>query len=385
MRFTLKRKLQIRFVLLSMAALLLLQGAIVSFSIWHSYRDMVEKSDILLTQLKDTPSTNSLYFSVKVHPKKGTVRIDTTQNLSVSQAQAEEYANAALQAQEAKGFVGGYRYHVYRNENGIRILFLSRQTSLDMHRNTSRSLLLFSTVGLVVMAVILTLISGFVVAPWVNNDKKQKQFITSAAHQLKTPLTVIRTQSQLLQDEIGDNEWLTGILAQADHLTDMTQNLVTLARADEHNDTLSAEMFSLSDIASEMADLYTILAKKNSLTLRSDIQEDLNYLGNPKEIQQLLSILLDNSVKYCCPNGTIHLTVQKDFLGSSIRVTNDACDLGTSPANMFAERFYRGENAANIDGSGLGLAIAQAIANRHKGKLTVTTTEDHFCVHVMLH
>lgn len=385
MKLSMKRKLQIRFILLSMAALLLLQGAIVSFSIRHSYQDIVEKSDILLAQLKDTPSVNSLYFSVKIHPQKGTVRIDTTQNLSVTQEQAEQYAHAVLNAEEAKGFVDGYRYHIYRNENGTRILFLSRQTSLDMHRNASRSLLLFSAAGLVVMAIVLTLISGLVVAPWVNNDKKQKQFVTSAAHQLKTPLTVIRTQAQLLYDEIGDNEWLTGIVGQADHLSDMTQNLLTLVRSDEHGDTLCAETFSLTEIANETADLYMILAKKNSLTLSTEIQEDLNYFGNPKEIQQLLSILLDNAVKYCCPNGTIHLVVRKEFRGNSIRITNTATDLGSHPASAFTERFFRGENAANTNGSGLGLAIAQAITNHHKGKLTVTTTESCFCVHVMLH
>lgn len=386
MKNPLKQKLQIRFVLLSMAALTLLLGTIVSFSIWHSYRDVVEKSDTLIAQLRESPSTNSRYFSVKVHPGKSSIRIETLQNVSVSPTQAGEYAKVVLHQSEDKGFIDGYRYHIYTgSEGGIRILFLSRQASLEMHRNYSATLLLFSCSGLFVVFIILILLSGFVVAPFVNNHNKQQAFITAAGHQLKTPLTVIRTEAQLLQEEIGDNEWLSGILTQTDHLTRMTNDLIVLSKAEEFGNISSEENFSLSDMLSEITDLYAAPINKSGLSLQTTIPENIDYHGNPKDIQQLLSILLDNAIKYCTPNGQIDISLKKNFGGISIQVANPAEDIGKCPDVAFTQRFFRGENAVGKDGSGLGLAIAQAIADRHKGKLTITTNEDTFCVTVMLH
>lgn len=386
MKNPLKRKLQIRFVLLSMTALLILLGTIVSFSIWHSYRDMVTKSDILLSQLRESPSANSRYFSVKVHPGKGSVRIDTIQNVSVSPAQAGEYARTALHAKNDKGFVNGYRYHLYTgSEGGMRILFLSRQSSLEMHRTASTSLILFSVGGYLLTGLILILLSGIAVKPFVDNHEKQKQFITSAGHQLKTPLTVIRTEAQLLQDEIGDNEWISGILAQTDHLTGMTNNLVILAQAEEFSSAIAVEKFSFSNMVNEIAEFYYAPVKSKGIRLNTVIPENLNYRGNQKELEQLLCILLDNATKYCPQNGQIDLTVRKELRGVNIQIVNTAEDTGAYPNNIFTQRFFRGENAAGKEGSGLGLSIAQTIVDRHKGKLTVTAGEDTFCVCVMLH
>ena len=384
MKNPLKRKLQVRFVLLSMAALLVLQSAIVTFSIWHSYQDMVSKSDVLISQLRQAPSANSRYFSVKVHPVKGTIRIDTLQNVSLTPAQAGEYARSVLHTQKDKGFIDGYRYHVYAGAEGMQILFLSRQSSLEMHRSSAASLILFSVGGLAAMCVALILLSGIAIAPIVDNHNKQKQFITSASHQLKTPLTVIRTQAQLLQEDMGQSEWITGILAQTDRLTRMTQDMVTLSQAEEYRNDSAAEIFSISDLAHELAELYTHLATQKNVSLSTAIPDALNYKGDPKEIQQLFSILLDNAAKYCTPNGQIHLTVKKDLRGVGIRITNTATEVSTGQDNMYTQRFFRGENAAGKEGSGLGLSIAQTIAGRHKGKLTVTTGNNTFCVSVML-
>ncbi|MBR2310565.1 MAG: HAMP domain-containing histidine kinase [Oscillospiraceae bacterium] len=385
MKKTLKKSLQIRFVLLSMAVLLLLQGAIVGFSIWHSYRDMVSKSDVLISQLQKNPSAGSRYFSVKVHPGKGSVRIDTVQNVSVTPAQAGEYAKAVIHNDADRGFIDGYRYHIYTNTEGIRILFLSRQSSLEMHRSTCKSLILFSLGGLAIMCVVLILLSGAVVAPIVENHNKQKQFITAAGHQLKTPLTVIRTDAQMLQEEIGNSQWLDGILAQTDRLTQMTNDLVSLSRSEEYSNSLVTEVFSLSDAINEISGFYEVIAKRNDVALHASTPEALSYRGNPEEIRQLVSILLDNATKYCTPGGQIALTTKKELRGISIQIENTASELENASDSMFTQRFFRGDNAAGKEGSGLGLTIAESIAHRHGGKLTVAAKKDSFCVYVMLH
>ena len=385
MKKSLKKSLQIRFVLLSMAVLLLLQGAIVGFSIWHSYQDMVSKSDVILFQLRKNPSASSRYFSVNVHPGKGSVRIDTVQNVSVTPAQAGEYAKAVIHSDEDKGFIDGYRYHIYTDTEGMRILFLSRQSSLEMHRSTCKSLILFSLGGLTIMCIVLVLLSGVVVTPIVENHNKQKQFITAAGHQLKTPLTVIRTDAQMLQEEIGNSEWIDGILTQTDRLTQMTNDLVTLSRSEEYSNSIITEDFSLSDMIDEISSFYEAIARRNNVALHASVPEELSYRGNPEEIRQLVSIFLDNATKYCTPGGQITLTVKKELWGVSLRVENTCPNMGERSGSMFTQRFFRGENAAGKEGSGLGLSIAESIVRHHGGKLTVTTGKDSFCVYVMLH
>lgn len=384
MRMTLKKKLQIRFVLLSMAALLLLQGGIVSFSVWHSYQDMVSKSDVILSQLRQNPSANFRYFSVKVHPGKGSVRIDTIQNVSVTPAQAGEYAKAVLHTDTDKGFIDGYRYHLYNSQEGMRILFLSRHSSIEMHRSTAAGLIWISVCALAVMCVVLCFLSGLVVAPLVENHRKQKQFITAAGHQLKTPLTVIRTHGQLLQCEIGENEWLEGILAQTDLLTGMTNDLVTLAKAEEYDNPVKPELFSLANAVAEIADIYTAPAKRKNIRLECGIPEQLDYRGNEQELRQLLSILLDNACKYCPKGGQISLELSKELRGINLRISNTTQALNAAPSAV-TQRFFRGENAAGKEGFGLGLSIAQAIVHRHKGKLRIEAMDDRFCVSVVLH
>ena len=385
MKNPLKRKLQIRFILLSLAVLLALQSAIVTFSIWHSYRDMVTKSDVLLSQLRESPSANSRYFSVKVHPGKSSIRLDTTQNVTVTPTQASEYAKTVLHKDADRGFIDGYRYHIYTGSEGMRILFLSRHSSLEMHRSASVSLILFSAGGLALMAGLIILFSGIVVAPFVDSYSKQQQFITAAGHQLKTPLAVIRTQTQLLQDELGNNTWIDGILLQTDRLTQMTNDLIVLSRAEEYSSTLTRETFSLSDAATELVDIYAPLLNKKQISIAGNIDESLTYRGNENEIRQLLSILFENAAKYCPAGGDIRLTVKKDFSGIRIEAENTAENLTDANSELFSQRFFRGENAAGTDGFGLGLAIAQAIVQHHKGKMTIFTGNDTFRVKITLH
>lgn len=380
-----KRKLQIRFVALSMAALLLLQSTIVAISIFHSYNEMVEKSDMLLSQLYDNPASNVRYFSVKVHPGKGTVRLGDVQHVSITPEQAGAYTKIALDSNQDRGFVDGYRYHIHRNNDGIRVLFLSRSSSLDMFRTSASNLIWISLVGLLVVGIILSFVSGWIVKPFLDNQRKQKEFITAASHELKTPLTVISTNAQLLQTEIGDNSWIDGILHQVDHLTQMAHALVALAKAEEHSTATAQGEFCLPDAVRETIAPYIALADQKKLCLSTTIPSDFSYTGCKKDIQQLLCILLDNAFKYCDDTGEISVVLKPLAKGGLITVSNNATTLTSADAENLTQRFYRGGNAAGTEGFGLGLAIAQSIALRHNGKLAVSLTHDQiFVVEVTL-
>lgn len=236
------------------------------------------------------------------------------------------------------------------------------------------------------MCALLILISGWVVQPLVENHRKQKEFITSASHQLKTPLTIIGADAQLLRAEIGDSEWIDGILSQVEHLTEMTHQLVALSKAEEYADPVVKETFALSETTQDILDTYAGLSENSGKLLQQDIQPDITYCGNENEICHLLTTLLDNAFKYCPAGGQIRLSLQQHRQDIRLTLTNTVTDLDEVDIASLAQRFRRGSNAAQIKGFGLGLSIAQAIAARHGGKLSIERKEnDLFQVTVTLH
>lgn len=384
MNFTLKTKLRIRFVLLALLGIFVLLSTIVSISIYNNYRDMVDKSDMIISGLHHNPSNHIRYFSVKIPAGRDVTYPDVVQHVSVTADVADQYARRALDSGKDRDFLEGYRYGIYRNENGIRIYFLSRESSIEMCKAAAENLILVSVCGMLGVGLLLIPLSGWVVAPLLENHRKQKQFITAASHELKTPLTVISTNAQLLALEIGNNDWLDGIQKQVAHMTRMTHDLVSLSKAEEYDNPLVREQFAFSDTLDDVVKTYQVLVSQKNIQLTRTIQEAIMYSGSIAEVQQLVRILLDNACKYCPEGGSIQINAKRAFHGVQLSVTNTAEKLTDEDAQALPLRFYRGKNATEATGFGLGLAIADAIAKRHNGQLTVSAKQGEFHAEVVL-
>ena len=379
-----KTKLRVRFVLISALALLFLLGVIVSVSHYLNYRDLEERSDLILEQLKETPDLNVRYFSVKVHPAKGAIRPDVVQNVSVSPTEAARLAKIALESGTKKGFAEDFRFLLIRSDGGIRIFFLSRTSVMETARNAAKNLIGISILSLIAAVAVLIPLSARVVAPLAENHRKQKEFITAASHQLKTPLTVISADAQLLSLEIGENEWVESILCQVERMTNMTNSLVALSKAEELNEKTEKAPFSISDAVTETAELYKALVEKKQTETEVSVAENVVFNGNEEDFCHLLTLILDNAFKYCPDGGKIRLALRKDIRGFRLTVENTTSPLGDE--TLLAQRFYRGKNAEGKDGFGLGLAIASSLAARMGGKISVTLPkEDLFRAEITFH
>ncbi len=386
MKNRLKRKLQIRFVLLSMAFFLLIQGVIVGISIYRNHRELAEKSDMLIAQLHNNSSVGSRYFSVKIPAGKDTVYPDTVQHLTVSAEMARDFTQRALAQEKERGFLDGYRYRIYKNENGTKIYFLLRESGIEMCKAAGENMILVSLIGLASMGVLLIPVSARVVKPLVENHTKQKEFITFAGHELKTPLTVISTNIQLLESEVGKNDWIDGIQKQIAHLTEMIQNMVFLSKAEEYQNPLQRESFDLAKVILEVTESFRSLAIQNKIRLENAFEESLPYQGCEAEIRHLLQILMDNAFRYATEEGFIRAEAKKGFHGIHLTLTNSAPPISREEAELLLRRFHRGKNAEGKPGFGLGLSIARAIAERHNGHLQLSTdTKGEFRVEVVLH
>ena len=375
MKINMKRRLQIQFVLLSVAALMILQAVIVGFSIGSSYRRITTTADRLILLATTNPGAPEIgdarYFQVSYRPEEGTASADLTHTSLVKGGMAMKYAKEVIDRGTDSGYIDHYRYLVHRGRGGIQITFLSRYEVLEAFRDNAKTLLLISTGGIAVMAVILTFVSGMVVSPLVKNQQRQKEFITSASHELKTPLTVIHADAQLLESEIGENEWLSDIIKQAANMAEMTHKLVYLARVEEQDNHFVKIDFPISDVAEDVAAPYRSVARNKGKHYTLEIQEGLSYCGDEKAIRELMTALLDNAFKYSTDGGSISASLAAEGKGVRFTVENNVIGIDPKQLEFFTQRFYRNDTSDKIKGFGIGLSLAQVVAEAHKGKLTV--------------
>ena len=376
MKLSLKTKLRIRVILLALVSLFLILSAIVGISVWHNYRDLTQKSDMLISQLHNNPSSASRYFSVKIPAGTTAVYPDVVQHVTVTQDQAADLAQKALDSGKDAGFLAGYRFRIYRNDSGTRIYFLARDAALDMYYAATENMLWVSLAGLCLIGLLLIPMSGWLVAPLVENQQKQKSFITSAGHALKTPLTVISTNAQLLELEIGENRWISSIREQLAHMTQLTQTLVTLSKAEEAADSFRQEEFCFGELLRGAVQTYNAVAQQKNITLEQSIPETLPYVGSRPQVQQLLWALLDNACKYCSPGEKVRLEAKPLFRGVQLTVENPSRLPKTTDVRGLSQRFCRGENAAEEKGFGIGLSMVETIAEQHGGTLQLAITEE---------
>ena len=389
MKQSMKRRLQSRFVLLAVAALLVLQAGIVAFSIGSSYRRMTTCADrliLLAATDADSPELgDARYFRVIFHPEERTFETDLSHTALVTQGAALEYAIGVIASGADSGYAGHYRYLVYRGESGIHITFLSRYEAVEAFRDNAKAMLLISAAGVLGMALLLAAVSGMVVSPLVKNRQRQKEFITSASHGLKTPLAVIQADAQLLEAEIGENEWLSDILKQTASMTEMTQRLVYLARAEEQDNHFVKIEFPISDVAEDIADSYRSLAQSSEKTYTLEIQEGLSYCGDEKAIRELMTALLDNAFKYSAGNGNISVRLAAEGKGVRFTVENEVSDIDPKQLENYAERFYRADTSDRIKGFGIGLSLVRVVAEAHKGRLTIALPQKgRICISAIL-
>ena len=381
MKSSMKRHLQFRFVFLSVIALIILQSCIVAFSMYRSYIQMTLRADQIIKLTSTSPDSPEIgdarYFSVIYDFKNKAFEIDLTHTSLVTQGAAIEYAKEVINERTEKGYTGIYRYLVHRGKDQIHITFLSRSLPMEAYQSNSRTLILISILGITIMTVILVAVSGIVVDPIVKNRQNQKEFITSASHQLKTPLTVIHADAQLLESEIGENQWLSDIIKQTKHMTEMTHRLVYLARAEEQDGFFVKIDFPISDMAEDIADSYRFVAQNSGKNFECNIQKGISYCGDEKAIRELMTVLLDNAFKYSTGSGTIIARLAAEGRGVRFDVENAVTKINPQQLESFTHRFYRADNSDKIKGFGIGLSIARVVTEAHKGKLTIELSKEN--------
>ena len=331
------------------------------------------KRDLLGTKgLSPETPYESRFFSVVLNENCQVIQTDTGQIAAVDDESAELYAQSVVESGHTAGFLDDYRYLVLAEEGNTRVIFLDCGRSLSSFRTTLLASVALSLLGLLAVLVLLLILSHRIVRPVAESYEKQKQFITDAGHELKTPMTIISADAELAEMECGENQWLADIRRQTERLTGLTNDLIYLSRMEEEQPPLQIIEFPLSDVAEEMALPFLAPAKSQEKELTLHIQPMLSFTGDEKAIRQLISILLDNALKYSPAGGQLELRLEKQGRNILLTVTNTTIQpVEEDKLSHFFDRFYRSDQSRNSQtgGYGLGLSIARSIVLAHKGKI----------------
>lgn len=292
---------------------------------------------------------------------------------SIDEETAREYTEAVLEKGKEKGYYGDYRYHVNREEAGATVLFLNASHALQSIKSLFFLSIAIGIGSILVVFILIIFFSGYAIRPYVKNIERQKRFITDAGHELKTPITSIATSADIAAMEYEGDEWVANIRKQTARLTRLVSDLVALSRLDEEMPFPEKAGFSLSDAAWETAEPFAVLAKANGKRYRQKIEEGLKLYGDREAIQRMISILLDNGIKYSEEGGEISLDIYRRRRKIYIEVFNTCSLPDGSDLNRLFDRFYRLDEsrAAHTGGTGIGLSMARAIVEAHGGRIGV--------------
>ena len=308
------------------------------------------------------------HFSVLLDAGGEALSVNTESIAAVSSEEAVLYARRALD-KAGSGYLDVYRYRVSETDDGTLVVFLDASTQLS----TARQFFIVSSsvaAGVCLAVLLLALLfSGRAVRPIAQSVEKQRQFITDAGHELKTPLTIISANCEVLEMEMAGNEWLTGIEKQVARLRKLVNDLVTLSRLDEGRPTGEEANFSLSDAVCDTALAFSAAVERAGKRLRADAEPGDFINGDETALRQLTAILVDNAVKYADAGGEIRVGL-RGGRHPVLTVENDCRNVSELPLDRLFDRFYRFDPARTGDGShGLGLSIARSIAEAHRASL----------------
>ncbi len=337
----------------------------------------VEDGDDLIITKNSSSTTDYNGFSIaKVDDSGRIIKTYRDDSLIPDQDALQHKVIKALNSGKTSGFIGSYRFLKAETNVGNLILFLNCQRELDSQHSFEKNSLLISIGVIASVFVLIVLISKRVIAPIQETYIKQKQFITGASHELKTPLAIISSNADVLEMMNGDSKWTQNIHNQVDRLTSLVNSLVVFSRMEE-KDTVERTRFDLTNALESRIEDFNELANFQKKNIVTDIDSDLYYFGEEASIVQLMDILLENAIKYAPEDSGISVSLKKNRKYAILKVSNKA-DVKKGDLSKVFERFYRLDESRNsaIKGYGIGLSMAQLIAERHKETIRAYAPED---------
>lgn len=323
-------------------------------------------------QFSEDQAMGLRYFLAYYSGESTITSVDVDHIMAVDETAAKKLAKKALTAGKSTGTSGSWRYLVDSGQSLVVFLDVTEQLQ-RMHSVLLMSLFV-AALSWVVTLLIVILLSRRAIAPIERNIVRQRQFVTNAGHEIRTPLAIISANLDALELFNGKNKWTGNIRSQTLRLEGLMSNLLTLSKMDENGLQLPRESVDLSSLVRESIDPFRQGMENRSLTLTAQIEENVRVRINRASMAQLISILMDNAIKYTSQGGEVRISLSRRGGQVVLTQSNNVDEEGRveDPGRLF-ERFYRADQARTQQGKsgyGIGLSAALAIAQANEGKIS---------------
>ena len=283
-------------------------------------------------------------------------------------------AEQIISSYATEGKSGPYKFRAAYRDDGIRLVLLDQTAQIHLLYSVIRMGAWVGAACLLVLFIILQPIAGYLIGVWVRRNEQQKQFITNAGHELKTPVAIIMSNAEALELIEGENKYSRNIREQSARLDRLIQQLLMIARVDEACFQLQKETLDLSTLLEDALHAFDESLIARGMRLKRQITPSCFVRGSRDGMRQMIYVLMDNTVRYGCENGCVHAELQRLPRQIRLAITNSVDNLPDCAPARLAERFYRGSKArtqSEQSGCGVGLSAAQTIARLHQGSMVI--------------
>ena len=391
------RALQRKFILSAMLAVTILLAALLgainagnALAAWRQSNQMLEKilneetgaqppprgdgrKDFLNPPMDENSRLAAVYFTVRADGDGAVLQVDTGRIATVSREDAVKLYETVRERGTEDGKIESFRCKAaYSHRDGC-LVYVFLDTSIQLW-GILRVLLFSGVAGLacwLAMLLLVVLLSRRAIRPIAENIVRQKQFVTDAGHEIKTPLAIILANTEAMELYQGESKWSKNIREQTVRLSGLMENLLTLARAEESRNNYPFQTVSLSDTLSDTLKMFGESLTLKELHLDQRIENNVEIKGNPEQLCRLVSILVDNAVKYSPDGGQISVCLERRGKAASLTMENTCTALPDCPPEKLFDRFYRGDAARTQQngGYGIGLSAAKTIVELHGGQI----------------
>ena len=395
------KKLRLKFIVIAMVAVILVLSVIISAINISNYSKVANDADSILNYLKENggnfqrpePGSNrnnrdglgpevaaeTRYFTVKINTD-GTIETQTFMVNRISREEAISITNKVLKCNAKNGYSGIYRYLKYTYNNESYISYVDCSRSLNNSNAFLTTSVITSLVGVFLVFAIIFVASRYLFKPVEIAYQKQKMFISNAGHELKTPLTIISANNEIIEMTNGVDESTDAINRQVKRLNQMVNSLSLLTKLYETKKLTNVREINLSSTILDIVEDYRFMID-DSKKLELQIDDNIKYKGELGLIRQLIGIVLDNAIKYS--NTYLSLNLYVDNNKPIFEIINDCYEIENGNHPEVFDRFYRNDNIrSQKDGSGIGLSIASEIVELHRAKIEASSINNNFKIKI---
>lgn len=312
----------------------------------------------------------STFYSVALSDEGKVLAVDNEGRDAYQEEELVQIARKISSQDQRSGRMGNITYIVEDKEGYTLVAFMDNTVSEAGLKTMLRYVFLVGGLAILAMFFIASILAGFIISPLEENDRQQKRFISDASHELKTPIAVIATNAEMLSRELGYNEWLSNIQYETERMDRLVKQLLDLSHAESA--IVPMESLDFSRLVTGETLAFESLAFDKGKTFVTEIEAGIILMGNPSQLTQLVSILLDNAIRHST-GREIGISLVRRPHTALLTVTNDGNEIPPEKIQHLFERFYRVDEARNSESNhyGIGLSIAKAIAEKYGGNIDV--------------